>query len=131
MLPESSILGQEDSVKVRAALISLGIAVLLVGGVCLEPVASSQEVTQQATTRKVKTKVDPRYPDIARMYQLKGIVKIEVTIAADGSVKKARVVGGNPLLAGAAMEAVRQWRYEPGGKETVEITDFYFEGPTR
>jgi outer membrane biosynthesis protein TonB len=46
-------------------------------------------------------------------------------------VKKARVVGGNPLLAGAAMDAIKQWRYEPAAKESVEVTDFYFEGPTR
>jgi TonB family protein len=98
----------------------------------MQPAAISQEVTPQSvTTRRVKTKVDPRYPDIARMYQLKGNVKIEVTIGADGSVKKARVMGGNPLLAGAAMEAIKQWRYEAGAKETVEVTDFYFEGPTR
>jgi TonB family protein len=118
-------------VKAREAVINLGLAVLVLGGVCSQPPAFSQEVSQQLSFRKVRTKVDPKYPDIARMYQLKGNVKIEVTIAADGSVKKTRVVGGNPLLAGAALEAVKQWRYEPAAKETVEVTDFYFEGPTR
>jgi TonB family protein len=131
MHPESSILGQEDSVKGRAALIKFGIAVVAVAGLSSQPTAYSQEVTQQASARRVKNKVDPRYPDIARMYQLKGNVKIEVTIGSDGTVKKARVVGGNPLLAGAAMDAIKQWRYEPAAKESVEVTDFYFEGPTR
>jgi len=115
----------------RAALTKLGVAVLMVGGACSQPPAFSQGVNQQVTARKVRTKVDPKYPDIARMYQLKGNLRIEVTIAADGSVKKTRVVGGNPLLAGVALEAVKQWRYEPAAKETVEVTDFFFEGPTR
>jgi len=54
-------------------------------------------------------------------------VKIEVTISPDGVVKKTRVVGGNALLVGAALDAVKQWKYEPAQKETSEITEIQFE----
>lgn len=115
------------TVRLRRRVLSVGLLLLVLGTLSSQPSAFSQESSQQAITRKVKTKVDPRYPGLARQYQLKGKVKIEATVSPDGSVKKTRVVGGSPLLAGAALEAVKQWKYEPGQKETVETIDFSFE----
>lgn len=99
----------------------------LLGVFSAQPCAFSQEVDQQTTTRRIKAKFDPKYPELARQYHLAGKVRIEVTVSPNGSVKKASVVGGNPLLAGAALDAVRQWKYEAGSKETVEMVDFVFE----
>jgi TonB family protein len=103
------------------------VLVLLALGVCSQPSAFPQEASQQTVTRKLKGKVDAKYPELARQYQLSGKVKVEVVISPDGSVKKAHVIGGSPLLAGAAVEAVKQWKYEPGSKETIETVDFDFE----
>ena len=111
----------------RGRVLSVGLLLLVLGALSSQPSAFAQESSQQAITRKIKTKVDPRYPDLARQYQLKGKVKIEATVSPDGSVKKIRVVGGNPLLAGAALEAARQWKYEPAEKETLETIEFSFE----
>lgn len=113
--------------RVRTGLISVGLGLLVLGTMFAERPASCQETSQQTNARKPKTKVDPKYPDAARLYQLTGRVKIEVIVSPDGSVKKSRVVGGHPLLAGAALEAVKQWKYEPGSHETVETIDFIFE----
>lgn len=111
----------------RLRLLSVGLLLLVLGTLSSQPSAFSQESSQQAIARKIKAKVDARYPELARQYQLKGKVKIEATVSPDGSVKKTRVVGGSPLLAGAALDAVKQWKYEPGQKETVETIDFAFE----
>jgi TonB family protein len=57
--------------------------------------------------------VDATLPAAARQAGIDGVVIVEVTIAADGAVKDAKVLRSIPLLDAAALEAVRQWRYEP------------------
>ena len=57
--------------------------------------------------------VRPVYPAEAKQAGIAGVVKVGATIAADGSVHDAHIIEGNAILAGAAMDAVRQWRYEP------------------
>jgi TonB family protein len=52
---------------------------------------------------------------------------VEVVVAANGTVKDAKVVGGHPVLATAALEAVRKWRFEPASLETSGVVDFKFE----
>ena len=44
---------------------------------------------------------------------ISGTVKIEVVVASNGTVKEARVVGGHPVLANAALDAAKKWRFEP------------------
>jgi protein TonB len=55
----------------------------------------------------------PVYPAAARAARLEGTVIIEAIIAADGTVRDARVLRSIPLLDRAALDAVRQWRYRP------------------
>lgn len=62
--------------------------------------------------RKIKD-VRPAYPEIAATARVQGDVVLECTIGADGRVSDVKVVRGNPLLDEAAIEAVRQWVYEP------------------
>lgn len=57
--------------------------------------------------------VPPVYPQIAVSARVQGTVVIEATIGPDGKVKDARVVRSVPLLDQAALDAVRQWEYEP------------------
>ena len=73
--------------------------------------------------RKVKTRVNPQYPELARRMNITGAVKLELLVAANGQVKSIKTLGGHPLLIDAAQSAVKQWRYEPGqeGTEVVEI----------
>jgi len=58
-------------------------------------------------------RVDPAYPELARQRHIGGTVVLNAIIRPDGRVGTVAVVSGNPLLAHAAVEAVRQWRYEP------------------
>ena len=77
--------------------------------------------------RRTKTRVQPVYPDLARKMNLTGTVKVAVVVAPNGSVKDAKVVGGHPVLANAALEAVKKWRFEPAAMESSGIVDFKFE----
>ena len=77
--------------------------------------------------RRAKTKVQPSYPELARKMQISGTVKIEVTVAPNGSVKEARVVGGHPVLANSALDAAKKWRFEPAAADSTGVIDFKFE----
>ncbi len=78
------------------------------------------------TKRKVRVLVKPQYTELAKKLNLSGLVKIEVTIGADGKVKRAHIVGGHPVLASEAEKAAMQSEFEPGPKETTEIIEFKF-----
>ena len=58
---------------------------------------------------------------------LTGTVKIEVVVSPNGAVKDARVVGGHPVLANAALDAAKKWRFEPAPVESTGVIDFKFE----
>lgn len=57
--------------------------------------------------------VNPIYPSEARMLRRQGRVTLDGVIAEDGRLRQLKVVDGDPLLAGAAIEAVAKWRYHP------------------
>jgi protein TonB len=57
--------------------------------------------------------VEPVYPKIANITGIRGEVKLHAIIARDGSIQSLNVTSGHPLLATAALEAVRQWKYQP------------------
>jgi TonB family protein len=89
--------------------------------------AGAESNAESKGARALKISTTPEYPAIARQMNLRGSVQLEVTIKADGSVKDVHVIGGHPLLANAAARSVKQWRFEPGGKETTELLKVNFE----
>jgi len=70
-------------------------------------------VSQGVTQGMVISKVQPIYPPDAKAARIQGSVVIAVIIGKDGSVQSERLVSGHPLLAPAAMDAVKQWKYRP------------------
>jgi TonB family protein len=82
---------------------------------------------QGEITRRAKSRVEPVYPDLARKMNITGTVKVAVTVSPNGTVKDAKVVGGHPLLANAALDAVKKWRFEPASMESSGVVDFKFE----
>jgi len=101
----------------------LGVAALFIFSGVL---GRAQTGTTDESKRKVKTRVTPVYPDLARRMNVAGKVKIEVVIGADGRVKTTRVVGGHPLLVQACQDAVREWKFAPAPEETTQIVEFEF-----
>jgi len=87
----------------------------------------AQTGTTDEGKRKVKTRISPIYPELAKRMNVTGKVKIEVVVAPDGHVKSTRVVGGHPLLVQSCQDAVKEWKFTPG-EETTQIVEFYFNG---
>ncbi len=58
-------------------------------------------------------KVRPVYPSEARRLRVQGNVVIDATVTTEGQVGELKLVSGDPMLAAAALDAVRQWRYTP------------------
>jgi TonB family protein len=102
----------------------LGIGLLLIGGwtAIITPTAWGQE----QSARKAKNKVTPAYPELARRMKISGVVKVQVTVAPNGTVKNTRLMGGHPVLVNAVMDAVKEWRFEAGKDETTENLEFRF-----
>ena len=115
--------------RLKAWLAGVGVALLLGGSAAvLMPKASAQESSTEANKRKVRSKVVPDYPPLAKQMNVTGKVKIETTIAADGHVVNTKVIGGSPLLVNAALDALKKWRFEPAAKDTTETIEFEFAG---
>lgn len=102
----------------------LGVVAVLLGGVKLTLRAQNSD---NEVVRRAKSKVQPEYPELARRMNITGTVRVQVVVAPNGTVKDAKVVGGHPVLAGAALEAVRKWRFEPAPAESTGVVDFKFE----
>ena len=84
-----------------------------------QTVRVSQGVSQGLLTKRVQ----PAYPAQALQMRIQGSVQLEATIAKDGSISGVKRLSGDSLLARAAIDAVRQWKYKPYylNGEPVEI----------
>jgi TonB family protein len=114
----------------RGGTVSLGkskalLAVIAVGALGVSGLAAQDAPNE--VLRRAKSKVSAVYPELARRMSLTGTVKIEVVVAPNGTVKDAKIIGGHPVLAGAALDAVKKWRFEPASTESTGIVDFKFE----
>ncbi len=58
-------------------------------------------------------KVNPTYPPLARQARIQGVVILQAQISKDGSIQNLQLISGHPMLAPAAIEAVKQWKYKP------------------
>jgi TonB family protein len=70
-------------------------------------------ITSNLSPGSLLYRVEPVYPKIAAIIRAHGVVKLHAIIATDGTIQSLNVIDGPPLLAEAAREAVRQWRYRP------------------
>ncbi|HEY1255866.1 MAG TPA: energy transducer TonB [Terracidiphilus sp.] len=76
-----------------------------------------------AEDRAVKQRVSPSYPEIAKRMRIEGVVKLSVTVDAEGKVTDVKTVAGNHMLSIAAEDAVRKWKFESGtGSATVDVS---------
>jgi TonB family protein len=98
---------------------ALGLALMI-------PALSSPTQAQEETTRKVKSRVDPVYPELARRMHISGTVKLQVVISKDGNVKSTKVIGGPPLLIDASVDAVKRWKFEDAKDETTQPVEFRY-----
>jgi periplasmic protein TonB len=83
--------------------------------VAVPKVATPQRVrvSQGVTQGLLIHKVQPSYPPLARQARIQGSVVLQAVISKDGAIENLRLVSGHPMLAPAAIDAVKQWRYKP------------------
>jgi periplasmic protein TonB len=101
-------------------------ALLLAATLTLAPLRPCLAQDAAEGSRKVLNRVEPQYPATALRLNIQGSVKVEVVIASNGTVKSMEIRGGHPLLAQAAQNAIRQWRWEPYPHETTQSIEIKF-----
>ena len=74
-----------------------------------QQVKVSQGVSQGLLTKRV----EPVYPALAKQMRIQGAVELQANIGQDGSIKAVKVISGESVLARAAIDAVKQWKYKP------------------
>lgn len=89
--------------------------------------SQSAAQSDSESKRKVTSRVMPEYPDMARRMNLRGVVKVDVMVASNGVVKNVELRGGHPVLAQAALSAVRKWKWEPATHDTKEPIEVRFD----
>jgi periplasmic protein TonB len=80
----------------------------------VSPTNAGERVKMSADTSHVLQRpVQPSYPMLARQMKVQGAVVLQALIGVDGGIQDLKVLGGPAILASAAEEAVRQWRFKP------------------
>lgn len=81
----------------------------------------------RAEDRKVQKRVPPVYPELAKRMHVEGVVRIQATVAPDGTVTVAKTINGNKMLSLAAEEAVKKWKFVAGDAESTVTIDVNFD----
>jgi TonB family protein len=76
--------------------------------------------------RAVKSRVAPAYPEIAKRMRIGGAVKLEANVDAQGQVTDVKAVSGNHMLAVAAEDAIRKWKFAPGSGDSIVSVEVNF-----
>jgi len=91
-----------------------------------QPQRPQAHVPADVMEKLVTHRVDPDYPAAARPAKLQGVIVLDVVVGRDGSVVDVHALNGPEVLARAAMDAMRWWRFEPyrvdGQPVVVETT---------
>ena len=80
------------------------------------PVPSTLDLASGSPSKaevRLLRRVEPKYPDAAKQKHIQGLVVLEANVNAGGAVQQLIVISGNSMLATAASDAVRQWRFKP------------------
>jgi protein TonB len=94
------------------------------GGVIGGMINSTAAIPKAATPQRVRVsagvqtgllikRVQPNYPPLARQARIQGQVVLQAEISKEGAIQNLQLISGHPMLAPAAIEAVKQWRYKP------------------
>jgi protein TonB len=100
------------------------VALTLCAGVLVK---SGTGQVEGRAARKAIDKVAPVYPQLAKRTHIRGMVKLEIVVRPNGSVKSAKVLGGSPVLIESATDAVGKWKFEAASEETTETVQLVFE----
>ena len=80
---------------------------------CAAAQEGAQRVNESDARKAITHRVDPAYPPMAKQMHITGKATVDVVVDAGGGVEKVNIISGNPMLTGAAVNAVKQWKFEP------------------
>ena len=92
----------------------------------MTPIVPALHAQTDNHERKLVYRVEPEYPADLKRIGVGGYVRVDATISSTGTVEGATITGGNPILAEAAVKAIRKWKYEPMGSRTKVKVIFHF-----
>jgi TonB family protein len=99
---------------IRRLLAALLVTILSSGAMAQVGFAALRvRVSEAVMQNLLLKKVDPVYPQVARQDQIQGTVILQVNISKSGDVENIQQISGQSLLAAAAIDAVKQWKYAP------------------
>jgi len=81
----------------------------------------------QVSDRRLVTRIEPDYPDALKKLYIGGVVRVEVQVAPNGSVKNVKLLGGNPILGQSTMKAVKSWKYVPAAADETLTVKLEFD----
>jgi TonB family protein len=110
----------------RSAALAMALICALGGVAGSAQAQSSVQIVTELSKRPIKTKSEPQYPKLAQQLHVLGKVKLQLTVSAEGAVTATKVLGGSPILVKSVEEVVKEWKYEPAGKESTETVEFTF-----
>jgi TonB family protein len=103
--------------KIRPYVAAAALIALSIGTTAFSP-PSSLGQAQPETQRKIVSKVDPVYPELASKMHISGSVRVEAIVAPNGRLKSTQVIGGHPLFTKTALDAIEKWKWAPAPQET-------------
>jgi|SRR5579862_2620642 len=115
-----------SQVVARSAALAMALICALGGVAGSAQAQSSVQIVTELSKRPIKTKSEPQYPKLAQQLHVLGKVKLQLTVSAEGAVTATKVLGGSPILVKSVEEVVKEWKYEPAGKESTETVEFTF-----
>ena len=88
---------------------------------------AAQTYDQGTSTRKIVSRVEPEYPDTLRRLYIGGVVRVELLVGPNGTVKSTKLLGGSPILGQSTMKALKQWKYAPAAADEVLTVKMEFD----
>lgn len=92
---------------------SPGIGNVIGFGSGIKPVLAKPPLISRPMQGYLIHRVEPTYPNIAKIAGVQGAVLIKAVISTEGRIEQAQVISGSPWLSKAALDAIQQWRYRP------------------
>ncbi|SRR5579862_3074037 len=112
--------------RLKKTWLALPIGALLMGSVFMGITGIGKSLAQDSD-RKVISRVEPEYPDQLKKLYIGGVVRVEVQVAPNGTVRNVKLLGGNPILGQSTMKAVKTWKYAPAAAEETMTVKWEFD----
>jgi TonB family protein len=112
--------------RFKKTWLALPTGALLMGSLFLGISGMGRSLAQDSD-RKVISRVEPEYPDQLKKLYIGGVVRVEVEVAPNGTVRNVKLLGGNPILGQSTIKAVKTWKYAPAAAEETLTVKWEFD----